>query len=270
MRAAAPPKRALDEAFAAGRAGGRALLMPFLMCGHPDRAAFVEVAAAAAEAGADVFEVGIPFSDPIMDGPVIQAAAARVLSAGLRTDEALELLGEAAAKASRPVVAMTYFNVMYRAGLDRFARRLAEVGASGAIVPDLPVEEAEPWLEACGAAGIAPVFMAAPTSPPERIAHIARCSQGFVYAASTLGVTGVRAVMSATSRALVERIRAASDTPVAVGIGVSTPEHAHEVASYADGVIVGSALVKRIGEATDPAAEAARFVRDLRGAVGGS
>lgn len=267
MRADAGVKRRLAEAFEVGRAEGRALLMPFLVCGYPDRRGFVEVAGAAAEAGADVLEVGIPFSDPIMDGPVIQEAATRVLTAGLRTDEAVALVAEASRRAARPVVVMTYYNLPFRAGLERFARACAEAGAAGAIVPDLSVEESGPWVAACSAAGIAPVFIAAPTSTPERLAAIAAASEGFIYAASTLGVTGVRDELSKRARALVEAIRAETETPVAVGIGVSSAEHAREVASYADGVIVGSALVKRVGEARDPVAAVGGFVSELRAAV---
>jgi tryptophan synthase alpha chain len=267
VRAEAPPKRRLTEAFEGGLAQGRALLMPYLICGYPSRSTFVDVASAAADAGTDLFELGIPFSDPIMDGPVIQAAAARVLEEGMRTDEALELVARVVERTGRPAVAMTYYNVVFRAGLERFAGRLAEAGAAGAIIPDLSVEEAGPWIEACSVAGIAPVFMVAPTSTPERIALIAQHSEGFVYAASTLGVTGVRDELSSGARKLVESIRAVTDTPVAVGIGVSSPEQAHEVASYADGVIVGSALVRRIGETSEPAAEAAEFTSKLRKAL---
>jgi tryptophan synthase alpha chain len=263
-RTEAPPKQRLADAFAAGRAEGRALLMPFLVAGFPTDAAFVEAARACGEAGADVLEIGIPFSDPVMDGPVVQEAAFSVLSRSPRTSALVALAGEAAAAAGVPAVAMTYYNLAFRAGLGPFASSLAGAGLCGAILPDLSVEESREWQKASSSAGIAPIFIAAITSTEDRLQAIGVVSQGFVYAASTLGVTGVRSALSTGARELVSRIRDATELPVAVGIGVSTPEHAAEVASYADGVIVGSALVKRIGEASDVATEVKRFVGELR------
>ena len=254
-------------AFERGSLEERALLMPFLVCGYPSDRAFVDVARAAGEAGADVLEIGIPFSDPIMDGPVIQEAAFSVLARSPRTSALIELAGEAVAAAGCPAVAMTYYNLAFRAGLLSFASALASAGLSGAILPDLSVEESGEWRAACASAGIASVFIAAVTSTEDRLRAIGEASEGFVYAASMLGVTGVRSELSGRARDLVKRIRAATDLPVAVGIGVSTPEHAAEVASYADGVIVGSALVKRIADASDAAAETKRFVGELREGV---
>jgi tryptophan synthase alpha chain len=257
-------KARLEQAFAAGRSYGRALLMPFLVCGYPDDETFVEIARAAGASGADVLEIGIPFSDPIMDGPVIQEAAFSVLARSPRTEEMIALAGRAVAAAGVPAVAMTYYNLAFRCGLDVFASFLAGAGLCGAILPDLSVEESGEWRKACASAGIAPIFIAAVTSTDDRLKTIGEASEGFVYAASMLGVTGVRSELSSRARDLVSRIRAATDVPVAVGIGVSTAEHAAEVASYADGVIVGSALVKRIGDARDPALEAREFVGELR------
>jgi tryptophan synthase alpha chain len=267
-RTEAPPKQRLADAFAAGRAEGRALLMPYLVAGYPTDAAFVDAARACGEARADVLEIGIPFSDPVMDGPVIQEAAFSVLSRSPRTASLVALAGEAASAAGVPAVAMTYYNLAFRAGLVPFASSLADAGLCGAILPDLSVEESREWQKATSSAGIAPVFIAAVTSTEDRLHAIGVVSQGFVYAASTLGVTGVRSALSSGARDLVSRIRAATDLPVAVGIGVSTPEHAAEVASYADGVIVGSALVKRIGEASDVATEVKGFVGELREGIG--
>jgi tryptophan synthase alpha chain len=261
------PAQRLDDVFARAKAEGRALVMPFLVCGHPDGGAFVDIARAAAEAGADVFEIGIPFSDPIMDGPVIQEASNAVLARGMHTSEAIELIARAAEATGKPLVAMTYYNIIFRHGLDAFATELASAGANGVIIPDLSVEDSGPWREACARAGIAPVFMAAQTSPPERLHAIGAASRGFVYAASLLGVTGVREALNERARALVDSIRKETDLPVAVGIGVSTPEHARTVAEYADGVIVGSAVVKLVGESNDPAAAVAGFVTSLREAV---
>jgi tryptophan synthase alpha chain len=261
------PAQRLDDAFAAGKEKGRALVMPFLVCGYPDGDAFVDIARAAGEAGADVFEIGIPFSDPIMDGPVIQEATNAVLARGMHTSEAIELIARAAEAARRPLVAMTYYNIVYRHGLAAFATELAAAGATGVIIPDLSVEDSGEWREECARAGIAPVFIAAQTSPPERLRAIASASRGFVYAASLLGVTGVRQTMNDRARALVDSIKNETDLPVAVGIGVSTPEHARDVATYADGVIVGSAVVKTITDSKDPVAAVGAFVASLRAAV---
>jgi tryptophan synthase alpha chain len=180
----------------------------------------------------------------------------------------LALAGEAAAAAGCPAVVMTYYNLLYGMGLDRFASGIVDAGLCGAIVPDLSVEESGEWRKACAATGIASVFIASVTSPDDRLRAIGEASEGFIYAASLLGVTGVRTEISSRARDLVDRIRAATDLPVAVGIGVSTPQHAAEVASYADGVIVGSALVKRIADAREPAREAGEFVGSLRDGMG--
>ncbi|HEV2686638.1 MAG TPA: tryptophan synthase subunit alpha [Actinomycetota bacterium] len=255
----------LDDAFAQRDAP---LVMPFLVCGYPDGDTFVDIAEAAAAAGAGVLEIGIPFSDPIMDGPVIQEATNAVLAKGQRTADAIELIARAAEAAGRPLVAMTYYNLIFRYGLDEFARALADAGATGAIVPDLSVEDSGPWRDACASAGIAPVFIAAQTSTPERIGAIGKAARGFVYAASLLGVTGIRESMDDRARTLVESIREQTDLPVAVGIGVSTPEHARAVASYADGVIVGSAVVRAITGSSSPARDVGTFVGELADAVG--
>lgn len=258
----------LADVFARGRAEQRALLMPFLVCGYPDAATFVACAAAAGEAGGDVLEVGIPFSDPIMDGPVIAAASTRVLEQGLRVDAAFDLLQRASDAFGGPVVAMTYYNLLLRRGLPRFAADCAAAGVNGVIVPDLTPEESLPWNVACEQNGISTIYLASSTSSDVRLARIAQTSEGFVYAASTLGVTGVRASLSTGARDLVERIRKATTKPVAVGIGVSTPEQAAEVATYADGVIVGSALIKAIDDSpADPAAGVRALVAALRTAI---
>ena len=261
------PAQRLDDAFAHRE---NALVMPFLVAGYPDGDTFVDIAKAAADNGAGIFEIGIPFSDPIMDGPVIQEATNAVLAKGLHTSHALELIGRAVKATGRPLVAMTYYNLIFRYGLDEFARALADAGATGAIVPDLSVEDSGPWREACARAGIAPVFIAAQTSTPERLGAIGKASRGFVYAASLLGVTGIRESMDERARTLVASIRAQTDLPIAVGIGVSTPEHARAIASYADGVIVGTAVVKTIADSSSPARDVGTFVSELARAVAGS
>lgn len=260
------PRSRIDDAFARARSEDRALVMPYLVAGYPDADTFVAVARAAADAGADLFEIGIPFSDPIMDGPVIAAASNQVLERGQTVAQGLELLSRACEATGVPALAMTYYNIAFRFGLGRFATTLAERGACGAILPDLSVEDAGEWRAACDAAGIAPVFIASQTSPPERLRALASAGGGFVYAASLLGVTGVRETLNERVRGLVGDIRAVTDLPVAVGIGVSTAEHAREVAAFADGVIVGSAVVRLAG-GPDPARAVAGFVSGLRASV---
>jgi tryptophan synthase alpha chain len=257
------PLERLDDAFRAGRTQKRALLMPYLVTAFPDAETFVSVARAAGESGAGVLELGIPFSDPIMDGPVIQRASNRVLQRGLPVDEALKLIERATEAAGVPSVVMTYYNVVFRRGVERFARELADAGVSGAIVPDLVVEESEPWCAACKAAGIGPVMIAAPTSPPARLRALADCTKGFVYAASTLGVTGLRESLSNRAHALVSELRAVTTKPIAVGIGVSNASQVREVAEYADGVIVGTAVVKAIEESNDPPGSVLALLREL-------
>jgi tryptophan synthase alpha chain len=199
-----------------------------------------------------------------MDGPVIQAATVEVLERGQTVSEALGIVERIASATGKPVVVMTYYNLIFHRGIEPFARALASAGAAGAIVPDLSVEDSEPWSAAAAGAGIDTVFLAAQTSPDDRLEKITRVSRGFVYAASLLGVTGVRESLSDAARGLVDRIKKHTQTPVAVGIGVSTPEHARAVASFADGVIVGSAIVKRIAESDSPAKEVGIFVGQLR------
>ena len=217
----AAPTQRLTDAFARGRAENRALLMPFLVCGHPDPDTFVAVARAAASAGADLFEIGIPFSDPIMDGPVIAAASNEVLARGQRFADALSLIERVTSDTGVPVLAMTYYNLLFHRGLERTARDLASAGACGTIVPDLSVEDSVEWRAACASTGIAPVFIASQTSPPQRLRALADASRGFVYAASLLGVTGLRSSLSDRARTLVDDLRAVTQLPVAVGIGVS-------------------------------------------------
>jgi tryptophan synthase alpha chain len=196
-----------------------------------------------------VLEVGPPYSDPLIDGPVIQRAVAAALDAGTRLDDVLGQVGELTATVDAPVVLLVYYNLVAHRGPRRFAAELAAAGACGAVVPDLPPEEAGEWLAGAAAAGIAPVFLAAPTSTDSRLAAVARAGRGFVYAQASLGVTGLRASLAAGIEELVGRVRAHTDLPVCAGIGVSTPEQAAAVAGFADGAIVGSALVRRLGDA---------------------
>jgi tryptophan synthase alpha chain len=252
----------LSAAFADGN-GKRAALMPYLMGGYPDVEASREAALAAAAAGADVLELGVPFSDPLADGPVIHAAGTAALSNGVRLDD---VLGVCRAVSSEiPVVLMVYANPILHRGQTEFARMAADAGAAGLIVPDLPHGEAGELRAACDAAGIALVPLVAPTSTDERIAEVGRDARGFVYTVSTTGTTGERERLPPEIGHTVERVRASTKVPVAVGFGISTPEQAAEVGEIADGVIVGSRVVRAAGEG---GAEAVgELVRDLAKAL---
>jgi tryptophan synthase alpha chain len=244
----------LDEAFEKARADGRAALVGYLPAGFPTAAAAIEALTTMVAAGVDVVEVGLPYSDPLMDGPTIQQAVDRALAGGTRTADVLRTV-EAVAGTGVPVLVMTYWNPIAQYGVRRFAADLAAAGGSGMITPDLTPDEAGDWLAAAGATGLAPVFLVAPSSTDERIARVAALCRGFVYAASTMGVTGARDQVSDRAPRLVERVRAATSLPIGVGLGVSTGAQAAQVASYADAVIVGSAFVRALLDApTDPAA----------------
>jgi tryptophan synthase alpha chain len=243
----------LAEAFAAAKAEGRAALVGYLPAGHPSVDGAVEAILAMVEAGVDVVEVGLPYSDPLMDGPVIQAAVERALAAGCRTADVLATV-ERVAATGVPTLVMSYWNPIERHGPARFAAELAAAGGAGAITPDLTPDEAGDWLAACAAHDLDSVFLVAPSSTEQRLRTVSDACRGFVYAASTMGVTGARASVGDAASRLVARVRAVSTKPIAVGLGVSTGEQAAEVAGYADGVIVGSALVRCLLDAPDPAA----------------
>ena len=231
--------------------GRLAALMPYLMGGYPSIPASRECAEAAAAAGADLIELGVPFSDPLADGPVIHAAATEALSAGVTPDDVLRLCESAAQRL--PVVLMVYANVVLSAGIEAYARRAAGAGAAGLIVPELPYDEAGQLRAACDAAGLALVPLVAPITPDRRVAEIGRDARGFVYAVSLAGTTGERAELPSDLPATVERVRGFAAVPVAVGFGVSTPEQARAVGELADGVIVGSRVVRAAGEGGAPA-----------------
>jgi tryptophan synthase alpha chain len=252
----------IESAFADN--GKRAALMPYLMGGYPDLETSRAAIEAAVEAGADLIELGIPFSDPLADGPVIHAAGTAALRAGVTPPDVLELCKQVAGRA--PIVLMVYANVVLVDGADSFARRAAEAGAAGLIVPDLPQDEADAVRAACDAAGIALVPLVAPSSTPERIAEVGRNARGFVYCVSLAGTTGERDSLPPGLSDLVERVRAASSVPVAVGFGISKADQAAAVGELADGVIVGSRVVRASGEGGAPAvgeviAELARALR---------
>ena len=237
---------ALPAMFAELRAEGRAALVGYLPAGYPTVAGSAELLAAMIEGGCDLVEVGLPFSDPVLDGPVIQHAAQTALAGGFRIRDVFRVVEAVTAAGGRAVV-MTYFNPVIAYGVDAFARDLAAAGGSGVITPDLIVDEAEPWLAAARATDLDPIFLVAPSSSAERIALTAAATRGFLYAASTMGVTGVRNQVSAAAPALVARCREITDLPIGVGLGVRTGEQAAEIAGFADAVIVGSAFVTAAG-----------------------
>jgi tryptophan synthase alpha chain len=251
----------VSTAFGKAAADNRAALVGYLPAGFPDKQTAIKAALAMAEAGADVIEVGLPYSDPLMDGPVIADAVYRALKGGTRISDVLDTVS-AIAGAGVAAVIMTYWNPVDRYGADAFARDLANAGGAGLITPDLTPEEAGPWLAASDAYGLDRVFLVAPSSPRERIETITGLCRGFVYAVSLMGITGTRAAVSSSAADVVTRTREYTSLPVAVGLGVSNGAQARQVAGFADGVIVGSAYVRRLAEAAS-AAEAVTAVRDL-------
>jgi tryptophan synthase alpha chain len=242
-------------------------LVVYVTAGDPSLEATREIALSAIDAGADVIELGVPFSDPLADGPVIQRASERALSRGTRLKDVLALAGEI--RAARPgagLVIFTYLNPVLRYGLSRFVDDAAAAGADGALVTDLIVEEADEYLAEMARAHLAPIFLAAPTSPDERLEAIATHSKGFVYAISRLGTTGKQQSMTSDAASLVARIRRWTGLPVAVGFGISNAQHFAQVAEFADAAVVGSAIVELIERSTPDTApgEVARFIKGLR------
>jgi tryptophan synthase alpha chain len=254
----------IESALRAKRDAGRKLLVPYVTGGlHDD---WVRVVEAVADAGADAIEVGIPFSDPVMDGPVIQEASQQALAAGATPQSVL--VEVAKADVDIPLVVMTYYNVVFRAGHRRFARSLVEHGVSGAIVPDLPLIELDDWSRAADDAGVETILLVAPNTPDDTLARICTRSHGWIYGVAVMGVTGERSSLASTATTLGRRLKAATDKPVLLGVGVSTPAQAAEAAADADGVIVGSALVRRLLEGAGPDGAAA-FVAALRAGLDG-
>jgi tryptophan synthase alpha chain len=239
------------EVLTAARREGRAALIGYLPVGYPDHATSVAAMQAMVAAGVDVVEIGVPYSDPLMDGPVIQHAVEAALAGGARPRHALDA-AEAVARVGAPALLMSYWNPIDRYGVDRMAADLAAVGGAGLITPDLIPDEAADWLAASDAHQLDRVFLVAPSSTDARLAGTTAACRGFVYAASTMGVTGVRSSVANAAQILVERTRAVTELPICVGLGVATPEQAAEVAGFADGVIVGSAFVRALAGAENP------------------
>jgi tryptophan synthase alpha chain len=252
----------LESRLRAARDGGRKLLVPYVTGGLPGWEHTVEACAAA---GADAIEVGIPFSDPVMDGPTIQEASEAALAAGATPQGIVSAMADIET-GGVPLVVMTYYNTVHRYGHERFAASLAAAGVAGAIVPDLPLEEVGDWADAADAAGVETVLLAAPTGSDERLARICDRSRGWVYGVGLLGVTGERAELARSALEIARRLKALTDMPVLIGVGVSTPDQAAEVARVADGVIVGSALVRRLLDGGGPEGAGA-FVAELRAGV---
>lgn len=245
--------RRLADVFAEARSENRAALIGYLPAGFPDRDTCVDLISTMVESGVDAIEVGLPYSDPLMDGAVIQEAVERALIGGTTTDVVLDTVRRVV-EAGAVAVVMSYWNPIERYGVQRFAANLAKAGGVGVITPDLTPEEAGPWIAATDEHSIDRIFLVAPSSTDARIATVVSSTSGFVYAASTMGVTGARSTVSSGAGDLVARTRRQTALPIAVGLGVSTGEQATEVATYADGVIVGSAFIRRVLEATDPSA----------------
>jgi tryptophan synthase alpha chain len=250
----------LEGELRAKRDAGRKLLVPYITGGYPG---WDDAVRAAAANGADAIEIGIPFSDPVMDGPVIQQASQAALDRGATP---LSVLASVPGlDVELPLVVMTYYNIVHHDGHRRFAHRLVEAGVAGCILPDLPLEESEPWCRAADHEGVETVMLAAPTAPDERLPRIARRARGFVYSVGLLGVTGERDQLAASATALAARVKAVTDVPVLVGVGVSDAEQAYQATRIADGVIQGASVVRRLME--EGADSVGSYVAEVRRSI---
>jgi tryptophan synthase alpha chain len=259
----------LEAHLRARRDAGGKLLLPYVTGGwspRPQEWTWPDLVRAFADAGADAIEIGIPFSDPVMDGPTIQAAGQQALDAGATPTGILdELRG---IDAGVPLAVMTYANIAYRSGFERFAAQLADAGVDAAILPDIPLEEVGPWAEAADAHGIETVLLAAPTAPDERLPRICARTRGFVYAVGVVGITGERSTLAPSALEMARRLKAVTDVPVVVGIGVSNADQAAEICEVADGVVMASAIIRELLEGAS-LEDAARFVADVRARIDG-
>lgn len=250
----------IETEFRAKRDAGRKLLVPYITGGYPG---WQDAIRAAAAAGADAVEIGVPFSDPVMDGPVIQQASQVAIEAGATPPAILDEVPQL--DVTIPLIVMTYYNIVHHEGHRRFANRLIRAGIDGCILPDLPLEESEPWTRAADHEGVETIMLAAPTAPDERLPRIAARSRGFIYSVGLLGVTGERATLAATAIALAARIKAISDVPVLVGVGVSDAQQAREATRIADGVVQGASVVRRLME--NGADAVGDYVAEVRRAI---
>lgn len=260
---------ALDEAFAAAYLTGSAVLIPYLTAGFPDRSEFVDLAVAVLDAGGDALEIGIPFSDPLLDGPSTQYSQQVALEAGITPPDCLEYARQIHERTGKPLVFMGAYNPMLAYGLERFVADGAARGITGIITPDLPFEEQEDLLRCTLANNLHLIQMVAPTTSPERMERVTSRASGFIYGISIAGVTGARANLAQTARPMVERVKALTDVPVAVGFGISEPEQAAQVGAFADAVIVGSALIDVVGNAapSERLRAVTTFIQGLRQAA---
>ncbi len=260
----------VSERFATLRQAGRCALIPFITAGDPDLATTAEALRRLDRAGADLIELGVPYSDPLADGPTIQAAATRALAHGTRLDDVLALVKQVSPELTAPIVLFTYYNPILNRGIEQFIQDVKAAGAAGLVVPDLPLEEADGLLKPAAAAGLEVTLLVAPTSSQERIAAIAQQSQGFIYLVSVTGVTGMRSEMHGRVSEILANLRQVTEKPIGVGFGISSPEQAEQVRSWgADAAIVGSAFVKRLADGTPDQGLAAleTFCRELRVAL---
>lgn len=254
----------IQAAFQTGKA-----FIPFITCGDPDLETTARIVRAMAQSGADLIELGIPFSDPTAEGPVIQGANLRALSGGVTTDRIFDMVRDLRRDVTVPLVFMTYANVVFSYGVQRFAQACAEIGMDGLILPDVPFEEKEEFAPACRSCGLELISLVAPTSR-ERIDKIAEQAEGFVYIVSSLGVTGVRSEIQTDIAALTAQVRQSARVPCAVGFGISTPEQAAAMARHADGVIVGSAIVRLVAQyGKEAAPHVAEYVKTMKQAISG-
>jgi len=271
--ASAPPIARLEAMFAANRAAGRKALAPFVTAGDPDADATVAILEAVGKAGASLCELGVPYSDPIADGPVIQASYTRALGKGLTLADVFDAARRASAHTPMPILAMASYSLIFRRGIDRFVADALAAGLAGFVVPDLPLEESDDLDAACRAAGLALVRLVTPTTPPARAEAIAKKSTGFLYCVSVAGVTGARTDLPPGLVDRVTWLKTKTDVPILVGFGISGPEQVKAVAAVADGVIVGSALVRRISDAAgrptpEMLADVAAYTAELAAACG--
>jgi tryptophan synthase alpha chain len=260
----------ISEQFQALRDRGECALIPFVTAGDPDLATTAAALKRLDQHGADLIELGVPYSDPLADGPVIQAAATRALQRGVTLDQVLDLVRQVSPDIEAPIILFTYYNPILNRGIERFLQDIAAAGAKGLVVPDLPLEENEPLLTAAQAAGIEVILLVAPTSPQARIQAIATQSQGFIYLVSVTGVTGIRTEIQGRVQGLIQDLQQQTDKPIAVGFGVSQPEQAAQLRQWgAQGVVVGSAFVQRLAVEEPEAglAAIATFCADLKAAI---
>jgi tryptophan synthase alpha chain len=261
----------IDRVFKKLKAKGETALIPFITAGDPDLATTRALALEMAARGADILELGVPFSDPLADGPTIQAASLRAMEGGVHLEDVLKLVGELRAHTQMPIILMGYYNPMLQYGLGRTATEAAAQGVDGFIIPDLPPEEAGPWRVEAAKAKIATIFLAAPTSGPDRIKTLGRLTKGFLYYVSVTGITGARTSLPLDLSVALQEVRSLVKCPLAVGFGISTPEQVAGLAPYVDGVVVGSAIVQRVARLRGPelVKEVGNFIAALKAPLRG-